>query len=393
MILEAQVYIDEAKRKEKQGLWEEALLEYEKARVLNPEHKDILLSLSRIYLFRNKPIQSLEVLHGANQLKDDADFLLQLSSTYMALNRFEDAERILLEALHQHATAPLLNNLGVVSIRLNKRKEAMEYLSRSLEMDKNNINTWFNLATFYESQGDLDKTLTILKKAREHQVHPDILERYVQVLSRKKLFKEAVKEVLEANEQFPKHLGLQKSKLKILFLDGRYDECMQFIQELDNENTFDPEMRKEMLEVKEQIFFHQKNYEACLKTLDALLQISQNNPVYFLRKAFVFNAQQDFRHALEWLSTMLKTPHLPPQLRSEGILMMKNIELENWKQLSHTLFTDSTFRDAIMQNPVYALQSRGIMLPEESVALIIDWIKNPASPRIFSHNSKNNIIN
>jgi tetratricopeptide (TPR) repeat protein len=391
--METQQYLEEAKRKEKQGLWEEALLEYEKARVLDPEAKDILLSLSRIYLFRNKPIQSLEVLHSAKHLKDDADFLLQLSSTYMALNRFDDAERILLEALHQHATAPLLNNLGVVSIRLNKRKEAMDYLSKSLELDPKNINTWFNLATFYESQGDLDKTLTILTKAKEHQAHPDILERYVQVLSRKKLLKEAVKEVLEANHQFPKHLGLQKSKLKILFMDGRYDECMQFIQEMDNENTVDPEMRKEMLEVKEQIYFLQKNFDACLKTLDALLQLSQNNPVYYLRKAFVFNAQQDYRHALEWLSTLLKTPHLPPQLRSEGILMMKSIELENWKHFAHSLFTDTTFRDAIMQNPVYALQSRGIMLPEESVAHIIDWIKNPAVPKIFGHNDTSNIIN
>jgi tetratricopeptide (TPR) repeat protein len=320
-------------------------------------------------------------------------FLLQLSSTYMALNRFDDAERILLEALHQHATAPLLNNLGVVSIRLNKRKEAMEYLSKSLELDPNNINTWFNLATFYESQGDLDKTLTILKKARDQQAHPDILERYVQILSRKNLLSEAVKEVKDANLKYPKHQGLKKSKLKILFMDGRYDECMQFIQDLDNENTSDPEMRKEMLEVKEQIFFHQKNFDACLKTLDALLQLSQNNPVYYLRKAFVFNTQQDYRHALEWLSTLLKTPHLPPQLRSEGILMMKSIEMENWKHFAHSLFTDTTFRDAIMQNPVYALQSRGIMLPEESVALIIDWIKNPTVPKIFGHNDKSNIIN
>jgi tetratricopeptide (TPR) repeat protein len=386
-------YIEEAKRKEKQGLWEEALLEYEKARVLDPENKDILLSLSRIYLFRNKPIQSLEALHEAKHLKEDADYLLQLSSTYMALNRFDDAERILLEALHQHATAPLLNNLGVVSIRLNKRKEAMEYLSRSLELDPNNINTWFNLATFYESQGDIDKTLTILKKARDQQAHPDILERYVQILSRKKLLSEAVKEVNDANLKYPKHPGLQKSKLKILFIDGRYEECMKFIQDLDNENTSDPEMRKEMLEVKEQIYFHQKNFDACLKTLDSLLQLSNNNPVYYLRKAFLFNFQQDYRHALEWLSTLLKTPHLPPQLRSEGILMMKSIEMENWKHFAHSLFTDTTFRDAIMQNPVYALQSRGIMLPEESVAQIIEWIKNPASPKIFGHNDKANIIN
>jgi tetratricopeptide (TPR) repeat protein len=76
VILEAQPYMDEAKRKEKQGLWEEALLEYEKARVLDPDNKDILLSLSRIYLFRNKPIQSLEVLHAAHHLKNDADFSL-----------------------------------------------------------------------------------------------------------------------------------------------------------------------------------------------------------------------------------------------------------------------------------------------------------------------------
>ncbi len=388
-----QDYIATAKKKEEQGLWDEAIMEYEKALVLDQQHKDSLLSLSRLYLFRNKPIQSLEILHSHDNLRQDPDFMLQLSSTYMALNRFEDAERILLEALHQHTTAPLLNNLGVVSIRLNKRNEAINYLSNSLELDKKNVNTWFNLATYYESQGDLDKTIMLLKKAIQEQEHPDLMERYALALARKKMFTEAMETIDHALQLFKNHPRLLRSKLKTLFVAGLYEECMEYIHWLENEAVLDIELRKELLEIKEQLYFNQKQYENCHKTLDILIQQSNQNPVYYLRKAFVFQYQKNFESALEWVSKLLKTPNLQPQLRSEGILMMKAIEMENWKHFSHTLLHDPTFKDALMQNPVYAIQSRGIMLPKEGVAQVIEWLKNPGSLRYASYNDGSTIIN
>jgi tetratricopeptide (TPR) repeat protein len=388
-----QDYIATAKKKEEQGLWDEAIMEYEKALVLDQQHKDSLLSLSRLYLFRNKPIQSLEILHSHDNLRQDPDFMLQLSSTYMALNRFEDAERILLEALHQHTTAPLLNNLGVVSIRLNKRNEAINYLSNSLELDKKNVNTWFNLATYYESQGDLDKTIMLLKKAIQEQEHPDLMERYALALARKKMFTEAMETIDHALQLFKNHPRLLRSKLKTLFVAGLYEECMEYIHWLENEAVLDIELRKELLEIKEQLYFNQKQFENCHKTLDILIQQSNQNPVYYLRKAFVFQYQKNFESALEWLSKLLKTPNLQPQLRSEGILMMKAIEMENWKHFSHTLLHDPTFKDALMQNPVYAIQSRGIMLPKEGVAQVIEWLKNPGSLRYASYNDGSTIIN
>jgi tetratricopeptide (TPR) repeat protein len=388
-----QDYIATAKKKEEQGLWDEAIMEYEKALVLDQQHKDSLLSLSRLYLFRNKPIQSLEILHSHDNLRQDPDFMLQLSSTYMALNRFEDAERILLEALHQHTTAPLLNNLGVVSIRLNKRNEAINYLSNSLELDKKNVNTWFNLATYYESQGDLDKTIMLLKKAIQEQEHPDLMERYALALARKKMFTEAMETIDHALQLFKNHPRLLRSKLKTLFVAGLYEECMEYIHWLENEAVLDIELRKELLEIKEQLYFNQKQFENCHKTLDILIQQSNQNPVYYLRKAFVFQYQKNFESALEWVSKLLKTPNLQPQLRSEGILMMKAIEMENWKHFSHTLLHDPTFKDALMQNPVYAIQSRGIMLPKEGVAQVIEWLKNPGSLRYASYNDGSTIIN
>ncbi len=388
-----QQYIDEAKRKEKQGAWEDAILSYEKARVLEPANKSILLSLSRLYLFRNKPIQSLEVLHELKPINDDPDYLLQLSSTYMALNRFDDAEKILIEATHQHHTAPLLNNLGVVSIKLNKLDVAMNCFSKALELDDKNINTWFNLATFYESQGNIDQSLAILKKALDAQKHPDLVERYAQLLARKKRYQEAIEAADEALSNAPKHQGLARTKLKVLFMAGKYNDCLEYIEEIERDNVFTMNLRKEMLEIKEQVHFHLQQYDLCLSSIDDLLKLTQNNPVYFLRKAFVYKSQKDYRNALKWLSQLLKTTNLPPQLRSEGGLLMKTIEMENWKHLVHYFINDPTLRDALMQNPVYALQSRGIMLPEEAVAQIMEWLKNPASSKYFSMNDPSQSIN
>ncbi len=386
-------YLQEAKRKEKQGQLEEAILDYEKAKVLDANNKEIVLSLSRLYLFKNKPIQSLEILYELPSIDHDADYLLQLSSTYMALQRFEDAYRILLDAVHSHPTPPLLNNLGVVSIRLNKKKEAIEYLSRSLDLENKNPNTWINLATFYEAQSDFDTAIAVLKKAILQLQHPEIYERLALALSRKRQFDEAINAIEDGLRQYSDQSRLMRSKLKILFMSEQYDECLKYIEWLESEKAADLEFRKEMLEIKEQVFFHRREIDQCLNTLDDLIQLSHESPVYFLRKAFVFLSQKNFRSALEWATKLLKLPHLAPNLRSEGVMLMKSIELENWKLLAYMLFSDPIFKDAMRQNPVYAIQSRGILLPEEGMAQIIEWLKNPSSPKFASYNDGNKNIN
>ena len=131
-------YLLNAKKKEQLGQLNEAIFLFETCISLNPDHRDSILSLSRLYLMTGRPIQSMELLMKKKKLFSDKDFLVQLSNTYMTLNQFDEAERVLKQALAIKPESAILNNLGVVAIRRNKGEEAIDYFTESLRLDEKN---------------------------------------------------------------------------------------------------------------------------------------------------------------------------------------------------------------------------------------------------------------
>jgi len=118
--MELEELLQQARKNEQAGLLEEAILSYEKALTLEPENKEAILGISRLYLMLGSSFRSLENLLQAKTHASDVDYLVQKANTYMTLNQFQDAEKELKKALKIKASAPIMNNLGVVLIRLGK---------------------------------------------------------------------------------------------------------------------------------------------------------------------------------------------------------------------------------------------------------------------------------
>lgn len=360
--------LEEAKRNESTGKIDEAIIALEKALLLSPSNKEILLTLSRLYIGKGKILKALELVNNVESLKNDSDALMQVANIYMLLHRFEEAETKLKEALQYNESSSIYNNLGVVLLQLGRGNEAIQALKKSIEIDPKNINTWLNLATFYESRGDLDSAKDTLSKAFQKNLkNEELIEKYIQILSKKGEFETALSVIEKEIEEKKETLPLRLIKVKVLFFKGLTDKCIEEIEKIEAENILNPQNRRELLEIKEQAYFNLGNKERALEVIDELINISDRNPFYLFRRTQILYSLKNYTEALKILSNLLKDKTVKEELRSNILILMKNIEIENWKKLIKLLIEEPTMKDSLLNNLVFTIQSTGILLPEEGL--------------------------
>lgn len=360
--------LEEAKKDESLGKIDDAIIALEKALLISPKNKDVILALSQIYIGKGKPLKALELISNAKNLKSDPDALMQEANIYMLLNRFEEAEIKFKEALQFGEKGPIYNNLGVVLLQLRKSNEAIQALNKSIELDPNNINTFLNLSTFYEAQGDIDSALGTLEKAFSKGLKNDeLIEKYMQVLSKKGDYDKALSFLDEEIEIKKDAINLKLFKAKVLYFSKKFRDCIEEIENIEKDFILNPQNRRELLEFKEQAYFNLGNLDSSLDTIDELINLHKDNPFYLLRKAQILYSHKNFIEALKILSNLLNQKNTPKDLRSEAMLLMKNIEIENWKKLVKMLIEEPTMKDALLNDLIFTTQSTGILLPEDGL--------------------------
>jgi len=372
--------LEEAKRNESVGKIDEAIIALEKALLLSPLNKEILLTLSRLYIGKGKILKALELINGAENLKNDPDILMQEANIYMLLHRFEEAEAKLKEALQFKESSSIYNNLGVVLLQQRKGNEAIQALKKSIKIDPKNINTWLNLATFYESAGDLDSAKDTLERAFSMSLkNEELIEKYVQILSKKGEYESAISLIDDELANNKENLPLRLTKVKVLFFKGLTEDCIEEINNIEKENILSPQNKKELMEIKEQAYYNLGYNEKALEVLDELINISNGNPYYLFRKAQIFYSLQNYTESLKICSMLLKEKTLNEELRSNIIILMKNIEIENWKRLVRLLIEEPAMKDALLNDLIFTIQSTGLLLPEEGLIYLQSILKQITS--------------
>lgn len=113
----------------------EALLNYKKALVLDPQNYIIMNNISSVLIHMGNFSDALQYLENALSVKRDH--------------------------------VPSLINLGISYIRLDNSAGGESYLLRALSIEPSNKNAMFNIAIFYERQGDNDKAYNYFYKLLE----------------------------------------------------------------------------------------------------------------------------------------------------------------------------------------------------------------------------------
>jgi len=382
--------LETARNKERVGQNEEAIVFFEKAMQMDCGHRETILSLSRLYLITGKPIQSLQILLQSKKFEKDKDFLVQLSNTYMTLNQFDEAEKVLKEALDVKPESSLLNNLGVIAIRRNKGEEAIDYFTQSLQLDAGNLNTWFNLATFYESHSDFKKAKEVIENSLKKLDNRELKEKYAQLLSMTGENAKAIEMLEQEIMENPNELIYKVAKARVLFQSKQYDQCLDWIQDISESETIHPQLKQEFMEITEKCYFFKQDLNKSLEILDQLLLLSNGNPSYEFRKAYVLAVNKNYLEALKLLSQIVGRRNLPPQIFHESHLLMKGIEIENWKTLVQFFFTETQSKELLAQNLPYILETRHILLPEDAINFLQMVIKKYKSKQI-GFNSESDI--
>jgi len=141
-------------------------------------------------------------------------------------------------------------------------------------------------------------------------------------------------------------------------------------KEFRGDKILEAQIEKEVTEMEEQSHFHLKEFALSLELIDQLIAQNPSQTGYIIRKAYVLAVLRQFASSLSVIKQVLTQNNVPPAVRTEAFLLMKNIEIENWKELVKALVVDPSFVQDLAKDPINMLQGKGILLPEEGAAFI-----------------------
>src|SRR5262249_1210919 len=159
---------------------EEAMAEFERAIQLNPNSFEAHYFYGRACFAQNRLEQAATLFERAAELKpDDYQSMTMLQMIYRSLGREGEIEAAARKALERaereltlHPENPRAAYLGDnCLVTLGERDRAMEWLTRALALDPDDILTQYNVACVYARVGDFDRAFDLLERLLPHANH------------------------------------------------------------------------------------------------------------------------------------------------------------------------------------------------------------------------------
>jgi len=143
-----------------------AIISFTEAIDLKPDYADALLERGKLYLRIGDIDSAVADLEEAIKLgvKDKKDVYIYLSQAYMIKENREKALEIL-KKISSEEDIDFLINISKVLIETGNYEEALSYLKRAKEIDKNNVSVYELMAKAYEGLGDYLNAIEELKAA------------------------------------------------------------------------------------------------------------------------------------------------------------------------------------------------------------------------------------
>jgi len=148
---------------------EEAILHFQRALEINPEHERSLFGLAAAYADLGRYDDALVGFQRLLELKgSDARTSLAMADIYVDLERLDDAAAVLEEASADgEASAFFTNKLGEVRVEQGRDDEAVHLFERAIATDDDFALPHFNLGVLYEEHGDVRPAIEQYRRALE----------------------------------------------------------------------------------------------------------------------------------------------------------------------------------------------------------------------------------
>ncbi len=190
--------------------YSQALINLLKAKEFDPKDAQIRNNLGMAYYFREQPeLAERELLKAIELDKKNSDAKVNLGSIYMEKNRLKEA-RALYEDVAQDLTytAQFRNyyNLAVLALKEGDRKEAFDFLFKSIKEKDEYCQAHFKLGELYTEEYKFKQALESFSESSKGTCVSEPAPHYQQALVLMNLnrFEEARKKLKEVMEKFPK---------------------------------------------------------------------------------------------------------------------------------------------------------------------------------------------
>jgi tetratricopeptide (TPR) repeat protein/peroxiredoxin len=164
-----------------QAKYDEALDEFRNAARANPNSMLAIQNMIRIYEFQKRPRDAQKTLEELIDLSPkNADLHLGLANTLVAQQDLVGARRELEVAANLQANrSDILNNLGVVLLRLGDQSSALDRFDQCQRLSPDFDRPFINAALIYKSQGQVPKAQQLLSGfLARHPENEDVRKAY-----------------------------------------------------------------------------------------------------------------------------------------------------------------------------------------------------------------------
>ncbi len=184
---QANIYYGKGTNQIALGKYTQALKSLLKAHELNPNRADINNNLGMAYYFKNRKQRAISFIQESLRIDPKhTDARLNLATIYTELGRFNEAQmqyNIVLDDLtyeYQHKT---YYNLGMLNLKKNNFRKALNYFKQSLNESKNYCPAHFQIGELYYRNRSYKKALESYRSASQGVCYNQPRPLYHQALS------------------------------------------------------------------------------------------------------------------------------------------------------------------------------------------------------------------
>ncbi|HEX6504414.1 MAG TPA: FG-GAP-like repeat-containing protein [Terriglobales bacterium] len=157
----------------REGRTEEAVIDFQKALQVSPDHPIALVNLGNAYRQLKRWQDAQKVLQQAVSISpEDPEANYSLGMVFAQLNDSDLAYQYLQNALKLRPTYPeALNNLGILYLRTGRRDDAVASFEQCIRVAPKFDQAYLNLARVYAVEANPEKARSVLRQLL--QEHPD----------------------------------------------------------------------------------------------------------------------------------------------------------------------------------------------------------------------------
>lgn len=209
--------------------YSQALVNLLKAREFDPKDSQIRNNLGMAYYFREQPeLAEKELLSAIDLDKKNSDAKANLGTIYLEKNRLKEAkalyEQVLQDLTYQNQFRNYYN-LAILTLKEGDRKEAFEFLFKSIKEKEDYCQAHFKLGELYFEEYKFKQALTSFQESSKGTCITEPSPHYQQALVLMNLnrFEEARMKFKDIMEKFPKtqFYSLSSTQLKKISAEVR----------------------------------------------------------------------------------------------------------------------------------------------------------------------------